>query len=94
MLLNYKECMEKYGSQYQLDKALREKKVFQLEKGVYSDKESECELAVLKFKYPNAVITMDSAFYYHDLTDMIPEKTIMATNHRLQNSRASSSIGV
>lgn len=78
--MNYKQCIEKYKSQYQLDKALSEKKIFQLEKGVYSNKKYENELAILRFKYPNAVITMDSAFYFHNLTDMIPEKTIMATN--------------
>ncbi|MCQ2602198.1 MAG: hypothetical protein MJ184_12625 [Treponema sp.] len=80
MLMNYKQCIEKYGSQYQLDKVLSAKQVFQLEKGVYSDKKYENELGILRFKYPNAVITMDSAFYFHDLTDTIPEKTVMATN--------------
>ena len=47
---------------------------------MYSDEKYESELAILRFKYPNAVITMDSAFYFHDLTDTIPEKTVMATN--------------
>ena len=31
-------------------------------------------------KYPSGVITMDSAFYYYDLTDVIPTKTYIATN--------------
>ncbi len=30
-------------------------------------------------KYPSGVITMDSAFYYYDLTDVIPSKTYIAT---------------
>ena len=30
-------------------------------------------------KYPKAIITMDSAFYYYDLTDVIPSKTYIAT---------------
>jgi len=29
-------------------------------------------------KYPNAVFTLDSAFYYHNLTDIIPEKEYLA----------------
>lgn len=31
-------------------------------------------------KYKSAIITMDSAFYYYDLTDVIPTKTYVATN--------------
>ena len=31
-------------------------------------------------KYSSAIITMDSAFYYYDLTDVIPRKTYVATN--------------
>ena len=31
-------------------------------------------------KYSSAIITMDSAFYYYDLTDVIPRKTFVATN--------------
>ena len=30
-------------------------------------------------KYPSGVITMDPAFYYYDLTDVIPSKTYIAT---------------
>ena len=31
-------------------------------------------------KYPNAIVTMDSAFYYYNLTDVIPSKVHLATN--------------
>ena len=37
-------------------------------------------MIVTSKKYPNAIITMDSAFYYYDLTDIIPNKTFVATN--------------
>jgi len=30
-------------------------------------------------KYPNAVVTMDSAFYLYGFTDVIPEKMYLAT---------------
>lgn len=38
------------------------------------------ELALLAYMYPNAVITMDSAFYFYGLTDVIPEKCDLATD--------------
>lgn len=31
------------------------------------------------YKYPNAVVTMKSAFYFHGLTDMIPDECDLAT---------------
>ena len=37
-------------------------------------------MIVASKKYPSAIITMDSAFYYYDLTDVIPRKTYIATN--------------
>ena len=53
-------------------------KIFKIEKGVYSDSQNINYLEVLSKKYPNAIFTMDSAFYYHNLTDVIPEKECLA----------------
>ena len=79
MLLTYAQCKEKYGSQYQIDKVLKNGEIFQIEKGVYSDKKHENELSIISFKYPNAVLTLNTAFYYYNLTDTIPEKYYLAT---------------
>ena len=79
MLFTYIQCKDKYGSQYQIDKAIKNGKLFQLEKGIYSDKKRENELAIVSLKYPKAVLTMNSAFYYYNLTDTIPEKYYLAT---------------
>lgn len=79
MLFTYAQCKAKYGSQYQIDKALKREYLFQIEKGIYSDKKRENELAVISFKYPSAVLTLNSAFYYYNLTDTIPEKYYLAT---------------
>lgn len=79
MLFTYSQCKEKYGSQYQINLAMKEGKLFQFEKGVYSDKKRESELAIIFFKYPNAVLTMNSALYHYNLTDTIPEKFYLAT---------------
>jgi len=36
-------------------------------------------LLILNEKYPNAIFTADSALYYHNLIDMIPQSYFLAT---------------
>ena len=79
MLYSYEQCLEKYKSYYQIKKALQAKKIFFLEKGVYSDKESESEFTIILMKYPNAVVTLNTAFYYYGLSKRAPEKYYLAT---------------
>lgn len=79
MLYSYKQCLETYKTDYLLEKALEEKKLFKIEKGIYSDTPSWSKLAVIAFKKPNSIFTMNSAFYYQDLTDEIPDNFFIAT---------------
>ena len=52
----------KYGD---IERMLREEKIYKIEKGIYSDDK-------------NAIFTLESAFYYHNLTDVIPDKNVLA----------------
>lgn len=79
MLYTRKEISNIYNSTYQLNKAIKEKKIFKIQNGIYSDEEYVNPLAVISKKYPNFIFTMDSAFYYWDLTDVIPDKFCLAT---------------
>lgn len=79
MIFNYNDMLKKYGSDYQILKAVSKKEVFKLEKGIYSDKQFVSYLAIIAKKYPNAIFTSESAFYYHNLTDVIPQKYFLAT---------------
>lgn len=79
MILTYKDCIEKFGNDYQLNKAVAEKIIYRVEPGIYSTNCHSSELEVILKKYPNAILTGESAFYYHDLTDVIPEKYHIAT---------------
>lgn len=79
MILTYKECIEKFGNDYQLARAVAEESVYRVESGVYSTERYSSELEVIVKKYPNAILTGECAFYYHDLTDVIPEKYQIAT---------------
>ena len=78
MILLYKELIKKYKSNYKIKKLVEEGKIYKIEKGIYSDKKEVNYLEIITKKYPNAIFTMDSAFYYHNLTDVIPKKEHLA----------------
>lgn len=80
MLYNHSEIKNKYKSTYQIRKALENKEIFKIEKGIYSDVPSVHYLSIINKKYPYAVITSFSAYYYHNLTDVIPDKIYLSTN--------------
>ena len=86
-LYERKEIIKKYGTWYNLEKAIKNKEIFKLANGIYSDKDIVDPMAVVCKKYPSAIITMDSAFYYYDLTDVIPTNTYIATNNDLAKSK-------
>ena len=70
MIYNYKEMIEKYKSDYQ---------IYKIEKNIYSDSKNINYLEIISKKYINAIFTMDCAFYFHNLTDVIPSKITLAT---------------
>ena len=80
MLYNYKECIELYGSDYKIKKAVGNRTLYKLAPGIYSDKKNESDAAIINKKYPHAVFTMNSAFYYQGLTDTIPSFYYLATD--------------
>ncbi len=66
-------------STYQINKAIEVKKLFKVGHGLYSDEEFVNPLKIILKKYPNAIFTSDSAYYYYDLTDVIPDYFYLAT---------------
>lgn len=58
------ECLEKYGSDYFIEKKIEKGELFKIGKGIYSEKRYVPELAMFVYKYPNAVVTMKSAFSF------------------------------
>jgi len=79
MLFNRNECLLKYGSDYFINQKVQNKVLFRVEKGIFSDVNHVPDLAILSFKYPNAVITLNTAFYLYDLNDEAPDVYTMAT---------------
>ena len=89
MLYFRKELDKSKYSTYNLKKALKNKELFKIDEGLYSDKEFVNPLEIIKKKYPNAIFTGESAYYYYDLTDVVPERFFLATNRndtRINNS--------
>lgn len=80
MFLTYQDCIEKYKNDYYLEKAIETGLLHKIEKGIYSDTPSWRELALVAFKNKNAIFTLNSAFYYQDLTDSIPDCYFLGTN--------------
>lgn len=87
MLYSYSECIAMFGSDSKLKQALNNKKIFKIEKGVYSNTKYVPELAIISMKYPNGIFTLNSAFYYHGLTDVIPDLYFLATSKEITKIR-------
>ncbi len=79
MLYSYDDCIKLVGSYQKLNEALEKEEIYKIEKGIYSDKKYVSEVSVINKKYPKAIYTLNSAFYYHGLTDDIPEYYYLAT---------------
>ena len=80
MIYTYKECIEKYKTDYEIRKLLADGSLKRVGRGVYSDEVYESDLAIIGKTYPYAVFTMNSAFYYHGLTDTIPHSYYLMTD--------------
>ena len=87
MICTHKQCMKEKGSSYQIQKAVKSGELYQIEKGIYADTSDVSNLAVISTKYPEAIITLDSAFYYHGLTDVIPDEYCIATSKHARKLR-------
>lgn len=66
-------------STYQLNKSIESKNLFKVHNGIYSDKQYINPLELITKKYPNAIFTSESAYYYYNLTDVVPDYYYLAT---------------
>ncbi len=78
-MISHNECLKEYGSDYFIKQKINTGELFKIEKGIYSKNESIPTIALLSYKYPKAIITMDTAFYLYGMTDEIPDECTMAT---------------
>ncbi len=78
-IYNYKEVKEKFKNQYNIEVQIRRKKLFKIAKGLYSDTKNVDELVILFKKYPGCILTLESAFYYYELSEYKPKKVTVGT---------------
>ncbi len=78
-MISRAEALQAYGSDYFIQQKIESGELFRIDKGIYSEQEFEPELAIVCYKYPKAIVTMDTAFYLYGLTDDIPDEYFMAT---------------
>lgn len=78
MILTYNEAYKKYKNDYGISKAISNKELYKIARGIYSDKLNIDPIIIYSKKYPSAIVTMDSAFYYYKLTDYIPDKVYLS----------------
>ena len=88
-MLSRADCLKKYGSDYMIEKMIEKGELYKVGKEIYSEERAVPRLAVLSFEYPDAVITMHSAFYFYDLTDVIPDAYDLCTDRNAAKIRGS-----
>lgn len=85
MVYCYKELLESGLKRYQIEKKVSNGDLYKIEKGIYSDEKFPSELSVITKKYPKAILTLNSAFFYYELTDKIPDYYYLATDKKSSN---------
>ena len=80
MFYNYEECIELFGNNYFLQKAITEGKLFKIESGLYSTEKKVKDIEIFLKKHRKFVFTMESALFYLGISDVIPNKYIIATD--------------
>ena len=79
MILTYQDTIKKYGSYYNVLKEIESGRLYKKTPGIYSTDKWYDELGSLFAKYNNIVLTCQSAFYFHGLSDYIPNTIYIAT---------------
>ena len=79
MIYTYPQSLEKFHTDYKMKQAIAKGNLYRIEKGIYSDSQNVSDLAVITAKYPDTIITMNTALYYHGLTDDVPQKYCICT---------------
>ena len=87
MLYSYSQWIEMFGTDRKIKQVIDNEQIFKIEKEIYSDTKHVSELEIISMKYPNAIFTLNSAFYYHGLTDVIPDLYFLATSKEITKIR-------
>ena len=91
MVYTCSELLNKLGSFSKINASIKRKEYFKVSYGLYSDKSPFlCELESIFIRFPNAVLTLQSAFAFYGMTDYVPEKYVVATSqgaHKIKSDK-------
>ena len=91
MLYTYKELEEKLGNYSKVKKAVDDGLYIKVSHGIYTDESPNLsELESIFKRYPNTILTLESAFSYYDIYDYIPDKYVVASAqkaHKISNKK-------
>lgn len=82
MIYSYKELINAGMNRYQIEKKVSNGILYKIKKGIYSDEINCSDLSVIIKKHPKAILTLNSAFFYYELTDKIPDYYYLATDKK------------
>ena len=71
-----------YGTKYRVGELVHAGKLFHIEDGIYADTADVPEVEVVLAKYPSSVLTLESAYYYYNMSDEIPDEYHLATDRK------------
>ena len=91
MIYSTEELKKTLGSNYKIKSKIQNGELFKISHGIYSDESPYLsELENIFKRYPNAILTLQSAFSYYELSDYIPDKYVIATSqkaHKIDNPK-------
>ena len=80
MLYDYKEVLNLFGNDYKLKKAILDKRIFKIEKGIYSDGENNfTTMEIVLKKYNHAFLVKDTALHLIGFIEDEPAKIHIGT---------------
>ncbi len=80
MLYDYKEVLNLFGNDYKLKKAILDKRIFKIEKGIYSDGENNfTTMEIVLKKYNHAFLVKDTALHLIGFIENEPAKIHIGT---------------
>ncbi len=80
MIQRYRDLQQKAKSRYATDQSIQKQKLVRLAHGLYSPSPQASTLDILVVRYPQAIFTGLSAFYFWGMTNEIPDYYYVATH--------------
>lgn len=82
MIIRHKQLVSKGYSNYQIQKMVKENKLFFIKRGIYSTEEDINYFDMIAKKHPNAIYTLETAAYIYKLKKELPKKYYVASKQK------------